>query len=238
MLMSGQHFESFDGMSRGSAPYGYPEINLAEAKAESRFIRLFEHGLDWINLAYVFYPYFWTRKDQWIGLSQISNNDNLFQQFLQAGAARVHVPVRVGFEASILNYFAGVEIWDAEGDLINFDEDGDAPQLSLLQEMKSRLSNEYVEGAGLLDVTTNSANAKGTGTEFSEGDERRRIRIGTAEYVIDAVDEALQQIRFDRHFEGTSHPEAGYALGPRLVGQPWEVKIPTNLVKLSDFPVS
>jgi acetylornithine deacetylase/succinyl-diaminopimelate desuccinylase-like protein len=30
--------------------------------------------------------------------------------------------------------------------------------------------------------------------------------------------EALQQIRFDRPFEGTSHPETGYALGPRLVG--------------------
>ncbi|AZC50312.1 hypothetical protein [Pseudomonas chlororaphis] len=237
-MMSGQHFESFDGMSRGSAPYGYPEINFTEAKAESRFIRLFEHGLDWMNLTYVFYPYFWTRKDQWIGLSQISDNDNQFQQFLQAGAARAQVPVRVGFEASILNYFAGVEIWDAEGNLINFDDDGDAPQLSLLQEMKSQLSNEYVEGAGSLDVTTNSASAKGTGTEFSEGDERRQIRIGTAEYVIDAVDEASQQIRFDRPFESTSDSETDYALGPRLVGQPWEVKIPTNLVKLSDFPVS
>jgi len=237
-MMSGQHFESFDAMSRSSAPYGYPEINLPEAKAEARFIRLFEHGLDWMNLTYVFYPYFWTRKDQWIGLSQISDNDDQFEQFLQAGAARVQVPVRVGFEASTLNYFAGVEIWDAEGDLINFDEDGDAPQLSILQEMKSRLSNEYVDGLGTLEVTNGSAGAKGTGTEFGEGDERRRIRIGTAEYVIGDVDEVTQQIRFDRPFEGSSDSDTGYALGPRLVGQAWEVKIPTNLVKLSDFPVS
>lgn len=237
-MMSGQHFETFDAMSRGSAPYGYPEINLPEAKVESRFIRLFEHGLDWMNLTYVFYPYFWTRKDQWIGLSQISDNDDQFRQFLQAGAARVQVPVRVGFEPSILNYFAGVEIWDAEGDLIDFDEDGDAPQLSLLQEMKSRLSNEYLEGAGTLALTNGSADAKGSSTEFREGDERRRIRIGTVEYVIDYAGAAAQEIRLDRPFEGSSDQDAGYALGPRLVGQPWEVKIPTNLVKLSEFPVS
>lgn len=237
-MMSGQHFESFDGMSRGSAPYGYPEINLAETKAESRFIRLFEHGLDWMNLTYVFYPYFWTRKDQWIGLSQISDNDNQFQQFLQAGAARVQVPVRVGFEASILNYFSGVEIWDAVGDLINFDEDGDAPQLSLLQEVKSRLSNEYVEGNGSVSVTNGSLLAVGTDTSFGVAEERRRIRFGADEYVIAGIDLAAQQIRLDRPFEGATEPQCGYALGPRLVGESWEVRVPTSLVKLDDFLIA
>src|SRR5262245_46817940 len=49
-LMSGQHFETFDAMAREAGPHRYPEIKLAEAEAEARFVRLFEHGLDWANM--------------------------------------------------------------------------------------------------------------------------------------------------------------------------------------------
>jgi hypothetical protein len=232
-MMSGQHFDTFDAMTRRAGAHGYPEINLAEAEAEARFVRLFEHGLDWANLTYLFYPYFWTRKDQWPLLSQMSDNDPLFAQFLQAGSARVQVPVRLGFEFAILNYLSGVEIWDADGNLITMDETGTAPQLPMLQELKSRLSNEFEEGSGTLQVTQGSLEVTGTDTEFTKADERRRIRIGTVIYVIQSIND--QMIRLDRDFEGESSQAAGYALGPRLVGEPWEVRVPTDLVKLDNL---
>jgi hypothetical protein len=235
-LMSGQHFETFDAMAREAGPHHYPEIKLAEAEAEARFVRLFEHGLDWANMTYVFYPYFWTRKDQWLMLSKLSDDDPLFAQFLQAGSARVQVPVRVGFQDTIVNYLAGNEIWDAEGNLINFDESGTAPEFPILQELKSRLSNQFEDGAGTLTVTQGDTNVIGSGTEFTDTDIRRRIRIGKAIYVIES--RADQQLQLDRPFEAASATAAAYALGPRLVGEPWEVRIPTDLVKLDDFAIN
>ncbi|HEY6219787.1 MAG TPA: hypothetical protein VIV65_06995, partial [Gemmatimonadaceae bacterium] len=235
-MMSGQHFETFDAMSRQAGPHGYPEINLTEAEAEARFVRLFEQGLDWMNITYIFYPYFWTRKDQWPLLSQLSDDDPLFAQFLRAGSARVQVPVRIGFEDALLNYFAGVEIWDSDGNLINFDETGGSPQLPILQELKSRLSNEFEEGEGRLFLTQGDASATGTGTAFTKSDERRRIRIGTATYVIQSVEG--QAVGLDRAYEGATSQSATYALGPRLVGEPWEVRVPTDLVKLADMSIS
>jgi hypothetical protein len=146
------------------------------------------------------------------------------------------VPVRVGFESAVLNYLAGVEIWDGDGNLINFDQGGGAPNLPMLQELKSRLSNEYEEGAGMLSLTQGSDAATGQGTAFSDEDVRRRIRIGIASYVIEAVSD--QDLRLDRPFEGTTVAAARYALGPRLIGEPWEVRIPTDLVKLADLAIS
>src|SRR5690606_1018205 len=103
-LATGQRFDGFDAMNRNVAPYGYPEIDFAEAKAEAPYIQLFEHGFEWANMTYVFYSYFWSRKDEWPTLVQLSDDDALFSRFLQAGAARVQVPVRLGFESAVLNY--------------------------------------------------------------------------------------------------------------------------------------
>ena len=41
------------------APYGYPEIDFAEAKAEGEYIRAFEQSFEWNNMVHLFYPYFW-----------------------------------------------------------------------------------------------------------------------------------------------------------------------------------
>ena len=99
-LMSGQRFDAFDSMARNVAPLGYPEIDFDGAKVEARFIRLFEQALEWENMTYLFYPYFWSRKDAWVTLVQLSDDDPLFNRFLQAGAARVQVPTRDGFHGT------------------------------------------------------------------------------------------------------------------------------------------
>ena len=39
-------------------------------------------------MLYIFYPYFWGNKEDWVTISQITDDDPLYTRFLQAGAAR------------------------------------------------------------------------------------------------------------------------------------------------------
>jgi hypothetical protein len=238
-LATGQRFDTFDAMNRHVAPFGFPEIDFAEAKAEARYIQLFEQGFEWHNLTYVFYPYFWSRKDAWPTLAQLSDGDPLFTRFLQAGAARVQVPVRLGFESSILNYLAGVNVWDGEGNLVAFDDDDPHSfHFSLLNELKSQLGNNDIAGVGTLSVTQGQAGVIGSGTAFHPVDDlRRRINIAGDIYVVKTITDA-QEINLDRPYEGPTDGAATYTLGGQLIGEPWEVRLPTSLVKLDDYAIS
>lgn len=237
-LASGQRFETFDAMTRNVAPHGYPEIDFAEAKAEARYVELFEQSFEWNNMTYVFYPYFWGRKDEWLTLVQLADEDPLFNRFLQAGAARVQVPVRPGFESVILNYLSGVEVWDGDGNFVTT-EGGDESDLhlSIISELKHQLGNYDVEGTGTVAVENGSDLVLGTGTAFSSEDANRRISIGAKRYVIKSV-EATDRVRLRSGYLGTTDDAATYSLGPRLVGEPWEVRVPTNLVKLDQYTIT
>ncbi len=105
-IMSGQDFTSFNAMGPGGAPPAYPEFDVAESIAEGRIIQFFEQAFEWEELTYLFYPYFWARKDSWLALHPIEDTDPLFTQFLQAGAARVLVPVRPQFNDTVLHYLS------------------------------------------------------------------------------------------------------------------------------------
>jgi hypothetical protein len=232
--LSGQRFDLFDAVVSDVAPYGYPEVDFAEAKAEGAYIQAFEQSFEWQNLTYVFYPYFWGRKAEWPTTAQLTDNDPLFERFLQAGAARVQVPVRLGFEPGVLTYLATGQMWSGDGTLVN--SEGTAPdstQVSILDELRSQLGDNSVEGPGRIAVTNNSANVTGTATSFTADDEDRRIMIAGKTYVIRSVVDA-QTIRLTTNYTGDSVTGLRYSLGGRLVGEPWEVKLPTNLVKLDN----
>ena len=104
--------------------------------------------------------YFWSRKDAWVTLVQLSDDDPLFNRFLQAGAARVQVPTGMASTALL-----GVEVWDADGYLINPDDPGGGEiNLSMLAELKSQLGNDYADGPGTVNVTQGSDHVVGAGT--------------------------------------------------------------------------
>ena len=50
-------------------------------------------------------------------------------------------------------------------------------------------------------------------------------------YVIKSVEDE-KKITLTAAYSGSTESGVGYALGGTLVGQPWEVKVPTDLVKL------
>jgi hypothetical protein len=238
-LLTGQRFDSFDAVAANTAPHGYPEIDFEESMSEGRFVSFFEQSMEWSNMTYVFYPYFWGRKSEWLVTAQLGDDDPLYTRFLQAGAARVNVPVRPGFEGSIMTYLSSEVIWAGEGELIAPGSSGSpALELALIDELRSELNDNYVEGDGRLDVVQGVARIVGIGTEFTAADERRRIRVGGATHVIDRV-ASSEEIFVAAPYPAASATGSRYSLGGKLVGEPWEVKLPTSLVKLdSGLPVT
>ncbi|WP_437835594.1 hypothetical protein [Sorangium sp. So ce1153] len=103
-LFTGQRWESFDAAVNGiQNASGYPEILFAEAVREGNLAKFFEQAFEWENMTYIFYPYFYGRKTNWLTLKNMEDvSDPLFTTFLQAGQARVMVPARPNFENFLL----------------------------------------------------------------------------------------------------------------------------------------
>jgi hypothetical protein len=232
-LLTGQRFDDFDAVNMNVAPHGFPEIDFEDAKAEGDYIKFFEQAFEWTSMTYLFYPYFWSNKKEWVMLSRLDDADPLYARFLQAGSARVQVPIRSGFESAMLSFVSGAQIWNNDGEFI-LDSEIDDTYLSIAEEFKSQTGNNSVQGSGTLHVIKDSTNVQGTDTEFIHTDEGRQITIKGSSYVIKKVDESTQKIILKTKYLGGDDAEANYVLGGILVGQPWEIRLPTNLVRLND----
>lgn len=97
-MMTGQHFSQFGAVTEAK----HPEIDVLKALDEGPIVQFFEQAFEWEQLTYLFYPYFWGRKQQWSAVTNLTDPDSLFQQFLSAGAARVLVPVPIAYVDAVL----------------------------------------------------------------------------------------------------------------------------------------
>ncbi|MEV6276720.1 hypothetical protein [Nocardia sp. NPDC051832] len=77
-------------------------------------VAFFERAFEWEHLMFVYYPYFWGRKAKWGELVSIQDLDPNFEAFLKAGAARVVIPVRPGFEAALAHFHETGDVWMGE----------------------------------------------------------------------------------------------------------------------------
>lgn len=90
--------------------YAVPDVGLSRSKGTH--IQFLEHAFEWQNLSYVFYPYYWATPPKWVELIDREDEaDSSFTQFLQAGAARILIAVRPGFEDAVMHYIATREPW-------------------------------------------------------------------------------------------------------------------------------
>ena len=94
-------------------PLAFPPNPTAVTKWGA-MVAFFERAFEWENLMYTYYPYFWGRQANWGELILIQDTDPQFEAFLKAGAARVVVPVRPGFEAAVAHYQETGDIWMGE----------------------------------------------------------------------------------------------------------------------------
>jgi hypothetical protein len=110
-MYTAQKYEAFSAMQDNQPSQGYPQFNHVKAAAEGSFVKFFEHGFEWNNMTYQFYPYFWGRKSNWIRTRGIKDTDPIFEKFLQSGYARVVVPVRPRMNDAMLYYYHTGQIW-------------------------------------------------------------------------------------------------------------------------------
>jgi hypothetical protein len=91
-------------------PLAFPPNPTAVTKWGA-MVAFFERAFEWENLMYTYYPYFWGRQTSWGELILIQDTNPQFEAFLKAGAARVVIPVRPGFEAALAHFQETGDIW-------------------------------------------------------------------------------------------------------------------------------
>lgn len=107
-------------------------------------IKFFEQALDWNLMSYLFYPYYWADKCQWVDLlGQTDPNDLIFEGFLQSGMARMLVPVRLGFEEAVDLYLESGQIWNGGGLVMETDDDLYLSIDEELQEVEGVVEEEW-----------------------------------------------------------------------------------------------
>ena len=69
------------------------------------YIKYVHSAIDWSNLAYVLYPYFWANTAGTSGMDQLylDHPDPAHRDFLRAGACRVVMPIQPSFESGVLS---------------------------------------------------------------------------------------------------------------------------------------
>jgi hypothetical protein len=98
------------------------------------FIRFFEQAFEWEQMMYIFYPYYWGRRQNWYGNALLDNADPLFAEFLKAGAARIVIPVRPQLEGDVRYFLMTGQIWRGGG----LPEITNSDYLPITEEIKAR----------------------------------------------------------------------------------------------------
>ena len=132
-ILTGQRFEDFGSVSE--PPDGPPQFDFLRAAGEGSIVRFFEQAFEWHQLQYVFYPYFWSRRETWADRFLRQDADPQFREFLRAGAARVVVPVRPGFEPAVAHFLQTGQLWHGDGAPPAI---GDDTYLPILEEIRQR----------------------------------------------------------------------------------------------------
>ncbi|MGH6614416.1 hypothetical protein [Sphingomonas sp.] len=118
-IITNQFFDAFNAINIVYEPdpitgesVAYPQVRLPHAQILGTYMRFFEQAFEWEQLMYGLYSYFWGRKDQWMRKLPIEDTDEAFAEFLRAGAARVVLPVRPGYEEAVVYFMEKGLLWD------------------------------------------------------------------------------------------------------------------------------
>ena len=107
------------------------------------------------------------------------------------------------------------------------------PFLSIAEEMKNQQGAIHTKSGGVISVNEGARNVTGVGTDFTDDDVNREITIGGGVYRIKSVASATQ-LRLASDYRGADAVEVDYVIGAKAVGEPWTLRIPTELVMLQD----
>ncbi len=228
-LLSHQHL---DHVAEGGSSItgGYPEINVDKLNIEAPIMQFLEQAFEWNHMMYHFYPYFWGRKDRWPLLRNLNDSDPIHARFLQAGAARVVVPIRPGYEWPLRWYYMTGIPWAGKGPPSVLDDSF----LPIIEEYKETRGIEFTDAPGTVCVRkSKNIVVFSQDSELTNDDVDREIRIHSKNYRIKSVDVQVLELELTETYDDENEDDISFALsGYKLVGDPWEIKVPTSLVYL------
>lgn len=214
------------GASDGG-PVTQGSIDTTRLAPYTRVVNFFEQAFDWTNLIYIFAPYFFGRSDDWEAGAVAEEADPQFTAFLSAGAARIQLPVQLGYEPFVQAFFAGLGAPDPAQSV---------PWLSTGRPIALDLAAAAREGfelaTGRLSAAADSATVTITGATYSALDDTgRELRInghifrilevrGPGELVLDrpVSDKAVDKVEYER---------GGLTIGPVIA-----LTLPSTLVAI------
>ncbi len=220
----------------------FQEVSPLDADMQAPIVRFFEEAFEWEHMSYFLFPYYWARRDSWAMRNNADAVDPRFRAFLNAGAARVIVPITPGYESKVLHYLNSdpemdelarvsapppKEVIDVPLDTI-FDD--------LWVELLTDRKADTALGSGTLKVEHGSDLVhinKDSSWDVSERDLGRELYIDGERYTVTAV-MPKREFKLDRPFVGETKKKAIYATGSVPYGPPWLVNVPTSLVILDE----
>ena len=219
------------------------EISPVYADAQAPIVRFYEDAFEWEHMNYFLYPYHWARRASWRMRNAVDVVDPQYQAFLEAGAARVIVPVTPGYEDKVAWFLDPSNNKVDELDRILTPPPTTTPSSTknsfkdLWIELLTDQKPDLARGSGTLKVKKGSSEVKiNSDSQWSVSDPRdlgREIYIAGDRYEVAAVTNK-STFNLDRNYEGGSDESAAYVAGSTPFGPPWTVNVPTSLIVLAD----
>jgi hypothetical protein len=134
-----------DGSPVNDLPYGISFTGNDLAISPDSWTTMFQYeemvkfineAIEWENVLYFLYSYFWDVPDSWDFIRNISHPDKTRQAFLRSGSARVVLTVRKGYETRWTSF---VET----GDLKSMLPAGSNPYMTIAQEIQNYDDTNY-----------------------------------------------------------------------------------------------
>ncbi len=91
-----------------------PHPNASRIAALEALTRTFEDAFEWEHMSWQSLDYFWAPEASWDTLATLSDPDPDHKAFLAAGAAKVTLPVRPGYETAVLFRLWTRRIWPGD----------------------------------------------------------------------------------------------------------------------------
>jgi hypothetical protein len=126
----------------------------AQTMGFGEFIKFLHQAIEWENVLFFVYPYFWDNPRNHAMKRFLYHPDSVHQTFLRGGAARVVLTVRPGFEESFTRLF---ETGSPEADPTN--NISDHPYLTIAEEIRAYAAANYpgIPGDGPTGEPTDQA---------------------------------------------------------------------------------
>jgi hypothetical protein len=83
---------------------GLLAYSMSAITAQGAMIKLLHHAIEWDNMLYFLYPYFWSYPSRWEFKKYLNHPDPMHRVFLKSGSARVVLTIRPGFEKAFVSF--------------------------------------------------------------------------------------------------------------------------------------